>query len=61
MMDPDALDYLIEALIKLGVPADVAEYWAINHGDTPESDAEGNWIVRDASGRVVATLDPKAL
>ena len=59
MMNPEDLDSLIEALIhQRGLDPQLAEDWAIRHGDIPETDESGLWPIRDASGQIITRIQP---
>lgn len=56
MMDLRQFEALALQIEQLGYPPETAADFAAAIGDTPELDADGLVVVRDATGAVVARL-----
>lgn len=58
MMDLEGFKQLVQALRARGLDEATAQTYAALIGDTPETDAAGQWVIRDESGRVLDTIAP---
>lgn len=58
MMTPDAMEEMINELLRRGFDRATAEDYAARIGDTPEEADDGKWIIRDDGGREIARIEP---
>lgn len=62
MIDPNGIEQLYQALRKRGLDDATAEKYCALIGDTPEVNADGKWIVRDADGKIldkIKSIEPR--
>ena len=58
MMTTDGFANRVRALIKRGYDPDTVGNYAALLGDIIEKDAQGRWVIRDESRRVIDAIEP---